>query len=367
MSIINLYEKSENLFFVGGIVRDELLGIKSQDIDLTYVGNAVDFFKNLDYKITQINEEFGSVHIEVDEQTIDITSTRTETYPKRGHLPVVDKIGCSLKEDVKRRDFTVNAIAKNCQTGEIVDYVGGVEDLKNKKLRILHENSFIDDPTRILRALKFSVRFNFELEENTKKLQNEYLKNVNYDVSFKRLKDELRDAFNINKQEVLNKFKEQKIYKLLSDKDYTQTNTINIEEFIKPYLNEIKYVWLLYLGEFDLSNIPMSKKENSIFQEYDAMKVLDGFNLYKKFQNSNIESILLYGINVNNSVVKDYLDNLRNIKLNITAKDLIDMGYEPSKNISETLDYIMQTKYANPKLTKPEEFEIAKKRLFPKK
>ena len=65
---------------------------------------------------------------------VDFASTRSESYPKKGHLPVVDKIGCSLKEDVLRRDFTINALAKSVTTGEIVDYVGGLKDLKNKVL-----------------------------------------------------------------------------------------------------------------------------------------------------------------------------------------------------------------------------------------
>lgn len=360
MSIISLYEKSDKLFFVGGFVRDELLGIKSQDIDLTYVGNAVEFAKTLDYEITQINEEFGSLHLKIGSKTFDITSTRTENYPQKGHLPVVDKIGCSLKEDVKRRDFTVNAIAKNCQSGEIVDYVGGIEDLKNKKLRVLHDKSFIDDPTRIIRGLKFSVRFGFEPEEHTKNLQEDYLQHVNYDMSFKRLKDELKDAFNINKQEVLDKFKKQKMYKLLSDKQYIETNIINIEKFIKPYLKEINHVWLLYLGEFDLRNIPLTKKENQILEDFQTMQNLKDFNLYKKFQNSNIESILLYGIYINNNIAKNYLDNLRTIKLYISAKNLIDMGFTPSKTISEILDYILEIKYNKPYMTYEDEIAIAK-------
>ena len=77
MGIISLYEKSDKLFFVGGIVRDELLGIKSNDIDLTYIGNAIDFVKNLDYEIIQADEKFGAIHIKVDDLTVDITSTRT--------------------------------------------------------------------------------------------------------------------------------------------------------------------------------------------------------------------------------------------------------------------------------------------------
>lgn len=360
MSIISLYEKSEKLFFVGGIVRDELLGKNSPDIDLTYVGNAVEFAKTLDFEITQINEEFGSVHLKIDDKTVDITSTRIETYPQKGHLPVIDKIGCSLKEDVFRRDFTINSIAKNCKTGEIVDFTGGIEDLKNKKLRILHDKSFIDDPTRIVRGLKFSVRFGFELEEKTKKLQDEYLLNVNYDMSFKRLKDELKDAFNLNKQEVLDKFIKQKIYKLLSDKKYS-SNLCNIEEFIKPYKNEIEHIWLIYLAGFDLSNIPLTKKEKQIIEDYSEMKNLKDFQLYKKFKTSNIETVIIYGILKDNVITKKYLNILRYIKLCITGKDLIDLGYKQSPKISEVLDEILKIKLKNPNLTKEDELDIAKK------
>jgi len=359
MSIISLYEKSEKLFFVGGVVRDEILGIKSQDIDLTFVGNAIEFAKTLDFEITQINEDFGSVHIKIDNNTIDITSTRTETYPKKGHLPVVNQIGCTLKEDVSRRDFTINAIAKNCKTGKIVDYVGGNEDIKNKKLRILHDKSFIDDPTRIIRGLKFSVRLGFELEENTKKLQDEYLNSVNYDMSFKRLKDEIKDTFNINKQAILDKFTEQKIYRLLSNKRYNKY-ICNVEEFIKPYIKEIKYLWLVYLGGFDLSNLPLTKKEAKIIDDFNTMKNLHGFELYKQFKNSNIESVLIYGLIIDNETASKYLRDLRKIKLNIDGKTLIENGFKQSKNISETLDYVMKIKLTQPDLTCQEELEIAK-------
>ena len=70
-----------------------------------------------------------------------------------------------------------------------------MNDLENKKLRVLHDESFIDDPTRIIRGLKFAVRFGFELEEHTKKLQDEYLANINYDMSYKRVKKELIETF----------------------------------------------------------------------------------------------------------------------------------------------------------------------------
>ena len=203
MNIININDTSNKLFYIGGVVRDELLNKQSIDIDITYVGNAIEYCSKFG-EVIQINPDFGTVRVkipssphreiadfvpstgsghnvseELNNVIVDFASTRSETYPKKGHLPVVEEIGCSLKEDVLRRDFTINALAKSITTGEIVDYVGGLKDLKNKKLRVLHDNSFIDDPTRIIRGLKFAMRFNFELEEHTKKLQDEYLKNIN--------------------------------------------------------------------------------------------------------------------------------------------------------------------------------------------
>lgn len=364
MSIISLYEKSENLFFVGGVVRDELLGLEANsDIDLTYVGDAVKFFSESEFEIVQVNEEFGSVHLKIGEDFIDITSTRTETYPKKGQLPLVKEIGCSLKEDVVRRDFSVNAIAKNCKSAQIVDYVGGLEDLRNKKLRILHENSFVDDPTRIIRGLKFAIRFGFELEENTKRLQDEYLKNVNYEMSFKRLKDELVDAFSLNKQEVLDKFIEQKMFKLLSDKSYVPY-LISVEEFIKPYLPEINYLWLIYLGGFNLENLPLTKKELKIIDDYKKLvetNFADKFERYKMFKSCDIEAVLIYGLTKNIDEAKEFLQEQRHIQLNIKPQDLLNLGFSPSKKISQALEAVIRYKLDFPDIDFAKELEIAEK------
>ena len=366
MDIINLYEKSENLFFVGGIVRDELLGKQSPDIDLTFVGDAVEFARNLDFgEITQINEEFGSVHLKIGDKTVDITSTRTESYPNKGQLPVVNKIACSLKEDVQRRDFTVNAIAKNCKTGKIIDYVGGIEDLHNKILRFLHDGSFVDDPTRIIRGLKFAVRFGFELEEHTKKLQDEYLENVDYNMSFKRLRDELVDAFNLNNQKVLHKFVEQKMYKLLSQ------NSDDVEEFfvqslVDKYKSEIKKVWICYLGSFDLSNLPLTKSETKIIEDYKKLLNADlssGIKVYKAFEKVDIESLILLA-QTKKDLVEKYLDELRKIKIQISGEDLIKLGYKPSKRFAEVLDVVLQAVLENPTMNHAQQLTMAEKIMW---
>ncbi len=404
MNIININDTSNKLFYIGGVVRDELLDKQSIDIDITYVGNAIEYCSKFG-EVIQINPDFGTVRVkipssphreiadfvpstgsghnvseELNNVIVDFASTRSETYPKKGHLPVVEKIGCSLKEDVLRRDFTINALAKSITTGEIVDYVGGLKDLKNKKLRVLHDNSFIDDPTRIIRGLKFAMRFNFELEEHTKKLQDEYLKNINYDMSYKRIKKELIETFNAplsnitkeyKKQRTFEKFINDKIYKLVTPND-VEIPSINIEELIEKYCLDIdchvantprndEHIWLVYVGVLkDLSRLPLTKIEQKILDDVPQNILNSDFELYKTFENAKIETILLYAILKDQKGAKHYLDNLRNIKISINGKDLQNLGISPSPQYQEIFDEVLKAKLQNPKMTKEDELKIAK-------
>lgn len=404
MNIININDTSNKLFYIGGVVRDELLNKQSIDIDITYVGNAIEYCSKFG-EVIQINPDFGTVRVkipssphreiadfvpstgsghnvseELNNVIVDFASTRSETYPKKGHLPVVEKIGCSLKEDVLRRDFTINALAKSITTGEIVDYVGGLKDLKNKKLRVLHDNSFIDDPTRIIRGLKFTMRFNFELEEHTKKLQDEYLKNINYDMSYKRIKKELIETFNAplsnitkeyKKQHTFEKFINEKIYKLVTPND-VEIPSINIEELIEKYCPDMdchvantprndEHIWLIYVGVLkDLSRLPLTKIEQKILDDVPQNILNSDFELYKTFENAKIETILLYAILKDQKGAKHYLDNLRNIKISINGKDLQNLGISPSPQYQEIFDEVLKAKLQNPKMTKEDELKIAK-------
>ena len=147
MNIINIKDTSNKLFFIGGVVRDELLGRESFDIDITYVGNAIEYCSKFG-EVIQVNPDFGTVRVKVkqhgidplpnfslshsdkdeiqpsplerEEFIVDFASTRSESYPRKGHLPVVEKIGCTLKEDVMRRDFTINALAKSVKIKNFV-------------------------------------------------------------------------------------------------------------------------------------------------------------------------------------------------------------------------------------------------------
>ena len=381
MNIIKINDNSNKLFYIGGVVRDELLGRESLDVDITYVGNAIEYCSKFG-EVVQVNPDFGTVRVAMSshpslcdthspigtrgEVTVDFASTRSESYPKKGHLPVVEKIGCSLKEDVMRRDFTINALAKSVTTGEIVDYVGGLEDLKNKKLRVLHDESFIDDPTRIIRGLKFATRFGFELEEHTKKLQDEYLANINYDMSYKRVKKELIETFSLNSQSAFKAFIDQKIYKLVTPND-VEIPKVDIENLVTIYLAAQPpscptALWLIYVGILgDLSRLPLTKIEQKILDDVPKEILKTDFELYKTFQNARIETILLYAILKDEVGARHYLDDLQNIKLEITGKDLQNLGIKPSPKYQEIFDEVLKAKLQNPKISKKDEVEIAKK------
>ena len=356
MDIINIYDNSDKLYYIGGVVRDKLLGVKSFDVDITYVGNAIEDCAKFG-QVIQENPDFGTIRVNVGGKEVDFASTRAEIYEKKGHLPIVTKIGCTLKEDVLRRDFTVNALAMSVKTGEIVDYVGGQKDLKNKVLRVLHDESFVDDPTRIIRGLKFRVRFGFDLEPNTRKLQEDYLAHINYDMSYKRVKKELIETFNLNSQYAFELFVKERIYKLISPEEFDIPN-VNIENLVNKY--PIKSPWIIYIGLLpDLSRIEFTKEEKKIIEDFRSIGALkDDFEIYKAFDGLALESILLYAISRDMKSAFRYLDVLRNIKISITGNDLKNLGIKPSPKYQEIFDYVLKEKLKNSDMAKHDEIKL---------
>ncbi|MFI3300400.1 MAG: hypothetical protein R3Y28_03165 [Candidatus Gastranaerophilales bacterium] len=358
MGIINIVDNSNKLYYIGGVVRDELLGREAFDVDITFVGDAIEYCKKFG-EVVQENPDFGTIKILVDGKEVDFASTRCEIYEKKGHLPTVTNIGCELKKDILRRDFTINSLAKSVSADEIIDFVGGVEDLKNKKIRVLHDKSFVDDPTRILRGLKFSVRFGFELEEKTLELQQDFLKNINYDMSYKRVKKELIETFNLNSQIAFEKFINENIYKLITT-NAVEIPKINIEKLVNEY--PVNAPWIVYVGVLgDLSRLPLTRIEQQILDDVPKNILLSDFEIYKAFENKAVETVLLYGILRDEKTARHYLDNLKDIKLEITGEDLKALGLLPSPKFAYIFEEVLKYKLENPKITKLEEIELAKK------
>ncbi|HUB99802.1 MAG TPA: hypothetical protein VMS11_08260 [Solirubrobacterales bacterium] len=160
----------KHVYLVGGAVRDLLLGRERGDIDVAVVGEAAELATALGAETVAAHERFGTVKVVLDGHEIDLATARTESYERRGALPTVAPAG-SIEADLARRDFTINAIALPlAKPDAVVDPHGGHADLEAGLLRVLHPASFMDDPTRAIRAARYAARFGFALEHETEAL-----------------------------------------------------------------------------------------------------------------------------------------------------------------------------------------------------
>jgi tRNA nucleotidyltransferase (CCA-adding enzyme) len=170
-----------SLYFVGGFVRDLLLGTPTLDIDLVVEGDAIQLARSLSRQIggrVRSHARFGTAKIifdktqsELSVPSIDFVAARTEFYEHPTALPQVER--SSIKLDLHRRDFTINTLAIRLDPehyGELLDFYGGEQDLENGLIRVLHSLSFVEDPTRMLRAARLEQRLGFKIEERTEEL-----------------------------------------------------------------------------------------------------------------------------------------------------------------------------------------------------
>ena len=163
------------VFAIGGFARDLLLGGKNDDIDITVEGDGILFaetFAATHECRVKSHAKFGTaVIVFPDGFKIDVASTRLEYYETPGALPTVER--SSLKMDLYRRDFTINTLAIQLNTadfGLLVDYFGAYRDLRDKIIRVLHNLSFVEDPTRVFRAVRFEQRLGFQIARHTENL-----------------------------------------------------------------------------------------------------------------------------------------------------------------------------------------------------
>jgi tRNA nucleotidyltransferase (CCA-adding enzyme) len=145
---------------VGGFVRDALIGREPRELDLVVEGDPAEVARQLGGEVVR-HPQFLACHVSRDGWSIEVTGARTERYPRPGALPLVAP--ASIEADLVRRDFTVNAIAVTLE-GELIAPPGALDDLAAGRLRVLHERSFVDDPTRALRLARYRHRLDFEVD-----------------------------------------------------------------------------------------------------------------------------------------------------------------------------------------------------------
>ncbi len=219
-------------YLIGGTVRDLLLGMENIDIDIVIEGDAIAFGEKLAHELhgTIISHrKFGTCSVTSPEHVkIDFATARKEVYEKPAALPTVEF--STLKNDLIRRDFTVNAMAVSLNEhdfGQLADFFDGIGDLGRKSINTLHDKSFIDDPTRILRAIRFEQRLGFSIETHTANLIR---KSIEKEI-YKRVEEpRLRD-------EIILILKEKELFKIIKRLDEFRALKI-----IHPYLKLNKHL-----------------------------------------------------------------------------------------------------------------------------
>ena len=217
-TVINLVSRHAQanglaLFLVGGVVRDLVMGRRNLDLDFVTEGDAISFAGSIAAKFggtIQAHPPFGTAKWMIDRQAakammladdfapvqVDFATARGETYQKPAALPSVAP--ADIAGDLKRRDFSINALAvqldPSTQEWHILDPHGGRADIDHGLIRVLHDRSFLDDPTRILRAFRFASRFNFRIQAQTESLMKAALPTINR-LSGERIRNELSLAF----------------------------------------------------------------------------------------------------------------------------------------------------------------------------
>lgn len=194
-------ERGIDVYLIGGAVRDWLMGHPIGDLDFTVAGDAIDFAHRLKQArggYVAAHERFRTATWLYAGHPTDITTARSETYPRPAVLPVITP--APIERDFGRRDFSINAMGLRLSDDALFDLYDGRADLSRKVIRALHVRSFIDDPTRILRAARYAARFGFDIEPATRQWLDAgvaYLK----DLSGERVKYDIERTFDIERPE----------------------------------------------------------------------------------------------------------------------------------------------------------------------
>ncbi|MDZ7839018.1 MAG: CBS domain-containing protein [Actinomycetota bacterium] len=385
-------------YLVGGIVRDILLDIPNLDIDIVVEGDGIRLANKLKKKIgckVESYQKFKTAVLVIDpELHIDIATARVEYYASPAALPSVET--GSIRQDLSRRDFTINAMAISLDKkdfGSLLDFFGGRKDLGQKKIKVLHKMSFIEDPTRIFRAVRFEQRLGFKIDSQTEKLIRT---TVDMDMVSRltgvRIRDELIAILREkNPYKPINRlYQLGALAKIGLNIEIDQSFSSRVKEVLKcagklsPFIDNKVKVWRL-LFIMLLQNQPVQRikkwclgmkvKNRDMHIIVDTVSNLEKARdllaepidknslLYSTAKNFNPELLIIccsWGRGYRENVLK-YLTRLRNVSLEIDGLTLKEMGYEPSPKYKTVLDELFDLKLDGFITSRKDEIKYAKK------
>ena len=378
----DFYSCGGNMYYVGGFVRDKMLGIDNKDIDIEI--HDIDYNSSIEilkkYGVVDlVGASFGV--IKVHGLDIDFAFPRTENSVGAGHkdFEVYINPNLSPKESSKRRDFTVNSVMQNVFTEEIIDNYNGLEDLNKKLIKHVDSDTFVEDPLRALRACGFASRFEFNIDESTKELcktmdittlskeriyeeiKKALLKASKPSLFIKYLIDieKFDDIFCVNKNNILNLEKLDELYKILDSGANIKNKSQNAELFMFSCLVYGLFLCISEFNEYEfLKKISYKKelnesilnllKNNAILSDLEN---LDNYYLRKlavssKNKSFNIDDVILFNKISNSNFINEIWSKIEEVGLNeertifplIIGKHLAKFEIEPSIEYKDILN-----------------------------
>ena len=380
----------ESVYVVGGVVRDLILGREPVDADISVVGDAGAFSgalagrlgaarptesEFLTFKITLGNTSEGAT-------SIDVVTARAETYPEPAALP--DVVPSSIKDDLERRDFTVNSMGislSDSDWGNLVDPMNGLGDIMRKRIRVLHDASFIDDPTRLFRAVRYAVRLDFSIDSTTKSLIDDSLGKVDR-LSGARLRNEFELMLGEPKRvEILHEAEDLGLLAAISPGLRIGSRSLEVMESGAS----TRFEDLLALSTFGLTQDEAeqvakrfdgpemwTKTIRGNPELADLVAVLDRSDIRRSEVAEILDSVPLQSIRAyiaagpplpRRDRMIEYIDKIRFERPEITGDDLIAAGIEEGPVIGQLIDIVRRARLDGQVKTKQEELDLAKSRL----
>jgi len=382
------------LYLVGGAVRDLLLGRANFDLDLVVEGDAPKLASLLAQRIggqVVTHHRFGTAKFSSQNVSIDLATARAETYPHPGALPVVQP--SSIKSDLSRRDFTINAMAIHLDLdnfAKLVDPFGGEKDLADKLVRVLHEKSFTDDATRILRAIRYEQRFDFRyeqrfgfrLEPNTEHLLRRHLSML-HTISGDRIRHELELILKEESPEKqLCRAAElgvlEKIHPSLKGNGwiterFQQARSITYPTPLGLYFSLLVYHFSQEEGEDLVVRLRIPRATARVMQDTLRLKEalvslgipeISPSTIYRLLRDYSPTSVLACSIASDSPLISHrlrlYLNKLRYVRTSLNGTALQEMGVPPGPQLGEILSGLHEAKLDRKVKTREEEMDLVR-------
>jgi tRNA nucleotidyltransferase (CCA-adding enzyme) len=392
------------VYLVGGIVRDLFLRMPNLDVDIVVEGDGITFAGLLVQKLggrMKAHQKFGTAVVVLpDGRKLDIATARLEYYDSPAALPTVEL--SSIKKDLYRRDFTINTLAVRLNRkrfGELIDFFGGLRDIKEKSIRVLHNLSFVEDPTRVFRAIRFEQRFGFQISKHTQNLIKTAVNLKLFErLSGERIYDELVLMFSeVEPIRGLRRMQEFDILRFLHpDLRFAAESErlfLSIGETITWYrllfLGVPVDLWFVYLlglldrlqdgatGELlERLSVPPRVRQRVTAARQHCRDVLAEFSrdgrippsrVHDLLRELSIEQLLLMMAKADSVQAKKYislyLTHLRDVRIDLTGEDLKDMGIPAGPRYREILTALLDAKLDGKVKTREDEVAFVARSL----